>query len=59
MIFLKIYLAGSGLSCVTWGLFAAARGLLPSCGVPAPERAGPVVAVRGLGCPAPCGILVP
>ena len=34
------------------------RGLC-SCGVQAPECVGSVAVVRGLGCPAACGILVP
>ena len=41
------------------GSFLAVRGLLPSCRVQAPEHMGSVVAVLGLSCPAPCGILVP
>ena len=39
-------------------LFAAAHGLLSSCGTQAPEHAGSVVAVRGLSCPAAHSILV-
>ena len=38
------------------GLFVAARGLLSSCGAPALECAGAVVAARGLSCPVVCGI---
>ena len=40
------------------GSVVAACGL-SSCGVCALERAGSVVVVHGLSCPAACGILVP
>ena len=48
-----------GIFVVTSGLFIAVHGLLSSCGMRAPERAGSVVAARMLSCPVACGTLVP
>ena len=41
-----------------WHTNSRARGLC-SCGAWAPERLGSAAVVRGLSCPAACGILVP
>ena len=48
-----------GLRCGAWASLVAVLGLLSSCGTQALEHTGPVVAVRGLSCPAACAILVP
>ena len=62
LFFFNIYfyfLAASGLSCGTQDLslqctgcsLVVVRGLLSSCGSPAPEPVGSVVVAHGLSCP--------
>ena len=55
--FFSIYLFVYFIFGCVWVLVAA-RGIF-RCGVWAPESVGSVVVLRGLSCPAACGILVP